>query len=171
MDIQIGKQYLKLGKTIAGLKDYSDFFVGITPSNPLEFNDDPETTIDGTYINTTQRAYYRPRLTIEFSYKSPQDYNEIISIVETREFVAEYFDTERLKPVIRLMRLEHKERESFQVWSAKYRGVVNPKFTFVSKLGYRTVDEYGNFIDHAFLDSVDQFDASGKRTSHDERIF
>jgi len=170
MDIRIGTQYLKLGKTIASLKDYSDFFVSITPSNPLEYNENPETTIDGTYINTTQRAYYRPRVTIEFSYKNPQEYNEIINIVETREFVVEYFDTERLKPVIRQMRLEQKERESFKVWAAKYRGVVNPKFSFVSKLAYRTVDETGQFIDHAFLDSVDQFDASGKRTRHDERI-
>ena len=169
--MNVGTEYIKLGTSVRDLRDFSKFFVSILPNNELEYNDTPQTTLDGTTINTTQNAFYRPTLSFELSYNAPIDYKELRRVILGRNFVAEYNDPDLGgKKVIRLMHLSSSEKQRMEIWGGRYRGIIGIRITATSSLGYRTTDEQGNIIDTQFLDSVDGFDADGNRVSHDMRI-
>jgi len=144
MDIRFGKPKSGVIRpAVNDLEPFGKFFSSWSTKNPLVYTNLPGRTLDATLHNMSADASYIPEVQFAFNFLTPQEYCKIIQILNTREFVVEYYDTELLMRVKRCMFLPSHEKERMLAVGREYKGMIKAHFKLVSKYGY---DDYDDLV-------------------------
>jgi hypothetical protein len=118
------------------MQEFGKMFSDFDPKNNFAYFEEPKRTMDGTLQNEGNDAKYYPEVSVSFNLMSPQEWSDLIRILNAKGFFVQYFDADILQTVTRYMYMTKYERAKLLAYGNKLRGIVKSKFTMVSKLGY-----------------------------------
>lgn len=116
--------------------EYSDIFTDFTIKNVLTDVAEVPRTADGTLNDEATDYFYVPQCEFMFGILTPEQYSEVVQIINTRGFIVELYDYELGMRVRRKMRMTTRDLPKMLAKGNKLKYLQNTKFTMVSKFGY-----------------------------------
>lgn len=112
-----------------------DMVSNVVSKNELSYNASPTRSNDMTLVND-QEAYYVPTVEFTLNDVSPSDFCKLMQVVNSRGFVAQYYDQELGELVYRSMYATDQSIDALLHTGASLEGVNGVKVKFVSRYGY-----------------------------------
>lgn len=107
----------------------------ISTRNELSYNASPGRT-NNMQLHNGQEAYYVPTVEFSFKYLTAERYSLFMQMVNSKGFVAKYFDTELGEAVYRSMYMSETSLEQLYGFGGNLEALIGVKLKMVSRYGY-----------------------------------
>lgn len=118
-------------------EEFTRMFADFNAFNKLTYTVEPSRVLDGTLINDNIDAFYVPTVSFEFSSMTPQEYSNLIQILNTKGFIVEYLDYEIMATVRRKMYISEYDLKRILCFGENITNMLNVSFKMVSKFSYK----------------------------------